>query len=189
MSRRLQGKWSKMRLGQRQAKALPPLAAALLLAMAACSAPEAANRQAAQDEPPVQAAADDAPYYTELPLNELMVHVLQYSADGIWERQGFVVDAAGEHSLFPKNDEEWEKAESAALTLAEVTNTLLVPRRRVREAEWDRAVEAVRKVAIEAAKAAEKQDKQAFSSAGEKLDAACDACHVRYDPRFKPVGG
>jgi hypothetical protein len=97
-----------------------------------------------------------------------------------------VIDAKGEHSLFPTNNEEWEKAESAALTLAEVTNTLLVPGRRVPEAEWDKAVAEVRKIAIQAAKAAEKHDKDAFFAAGEKLDAACDGCHARYDPRFDP---
>jgi hypothetical protein len=158
----------------------------LLLVLAACSGNEARNQQAAENTAVSQAAPDDAPYTAKLPLNGLMAHVMQYSAEGIWERQGTEIDATGEHSLFPKNTEDWEKAESAALTLVEVTNTLLVPGRRVREAEWDRAVEGVRKVAQEAAAAAEKQDKDAFFKAGEKLDAACDACHARYDPRFDP---
>jgi hypothetical protein len=131
-------------------------------------------------------AAGAAPFAADLPLQELMAHVMQYSADGIWDRQGFEIDAKGEHSLFPKNVEEWEKAESAALTLAEVTNTLLVPGRRVAEPEWDRSVQRVRQIALDAAAAAEKQDKDAFFAAGEKLDAACDLCHARYDPRFDP---
>lgn len=155
-------------------------AAALLLASTACGTPRATEEQSAKSS-----KADDAPYYAALPLQELMAHVLQYSADGIWKRQGMEIDATGEHSLFPKNDAEWEDAESAGRTLAEVTNTLLVPGRRVREPEWDRAVAGVRKVALEAAAAAEKQDQAAFFKAGERLDAACDACHVRYDPRFR----
>lgn len=156
---------------------------ALLLALAGCGAPQASNGQA----PASPTATDgDAPFDASRPLQELMIHVVQYSADGIWERQGFVIDKDGEHSLFPKNDEEWHKAESAAQTLAEVTNTLLVPGRRIPEAEWDKAVIEVRKIAIEAAKAAEKQDKEAFFAAGSKLDAACDSCHARYDPKFDP---
>lgn len=163
-------------------RALAPLAAAILLAVSACSTGDASNEQAAKSAP----KGDDAPYHIGLKLDEYMAHVMQYAADGVWDRAGFVIDKDGEHSLFPKNDEEWEDAESAALTLAEVTNTLLIPGRRVDEAEWDRTVEGVRKLALEAAAAAEKQDKDAFFNAGEKLDAACDDCHIRYDPRFQP---
>ena len=128
---------------------------------------------------------DNAPYYASLPLNELMPHVMQYAGDGIWKRQGFRSDKSGVHSLFPQNDEEWEEAESAGRTLAEVTNTLLVPGRRVPEPAWDAAVVHVRTVALKAAAAAEKHDKDAFFAAGSELDQACDDCHVRYDPTFK----
>lgn len=156
----------------------------LLLALGGCSKQGASDAQAASGNE-AGASSDDAPYYAALPLNELMPHVMQYAGDGIWKRQGFITDKTGEHSLYPKNDAEWEDAESAARTLAEVTNTLLIPGRRVREPEWDRAVEVVRKVALQAADAAEKQDKAAFFKAGGDLDEACDMCHVRYDPTFK----
>jgi hypothetical protein len=153
-------------------------AAALMLAMVAgCSKP--ANKEGAAKTP------DNAPYYTSLPLNELMPHVMQYAGDGIWKRQGFRSDKSGVHSLFPKTDEEWEEAESAGRTLAEVTNTLLVPGRRVPEPAWDAAVIHVRNVALKAAAAAEKHDKDAFFAAGSELDQACDDCHVRYDPTFR----
>jgi hypothetical protein len=88
-------------------------------------------------------------------------------------------------SLFPKNDKEWEEAESGARTLAEVTNLLLLPGRRVAEPAWDQAVEEVRKVALQAAAAAAKKDADAFFKAGGALDEACDVCHVQYDPTFK----
>lgn len=161
------------------------LVPAALLALAACGPAKVSNEQAAARGQQAHAAA---PYYARLPMSELMPHVLQYAADGIWDRQGIVIDEAGEHSLFPKDDAEWEKAESAGLTLAEVTNTLLVPGRRIPEAEWDRSVAAVRDVALDAARAAERHDQAAFFAAGERLDAACDACHIRYDPRFKQQG-
>lgn len=140
---------------------------------------ERAAKQAASHE-------ETAPYYTAIPLSEFMPHVMQYAGDGIWKHQGYVVDAQGEHSLFPKNDAEWEDAESGARTLAEVTNVLLVPGRRVPEPDWDKAVLAVRKVALKAADAAERKDADAFFAAGGELDEACDVCHVRYDPKFKP---
>lgn len=158
----------------------------LLFALAGCGGSSASGEKTATPAPAVKAIGGDAPFDAGLSMQELMAHVVQYSAEGIWERQGHVIDAKGEHSLFPKNDEEWEKAESAALTLAEVTNTLLAPGRRVPEPEWDRAVVEVRRIAREAARAAEKQDKDAFFAAGGKLDAACDGCHARYDPKFDP---
>jgi len=178
-------------------------AAMMLLALAACSksggsaeqadAGNAAQANAAADQvsPAEQAARnapagdDDAPYYTKLPLKEFMPHVMQYAGDGIWKRQGFITDKNGERSLFPKNDEEWEEAESGALTLAEMTNVLLIPGRRVPDPEWDRAVVGVREVALKAAAAAEKHDEDAFFKAGGDLDVACDACHIRFDPSFQ----
>jgi len=168
-------------------------AAIMLLALAACSksgdtaAQNGAANQAATATATTTASAggDDAPYYTKLPLNEFMPHVMQYAGDGIWKRQGFISDRTGEHSLFPKNDEEWEEAESGSLTLAEITNVLLLPGRRVDDPEWDKAVIGVRKVALEAAAAAEKHDKEAFFKAGGDLDVACDVCHVRFDPSFQ----
>jgi hypothetical protein len=172
--------------------------AALLLTLAACKdargpASQDGKAQQAQGstEPvaPAEIAAraaagkgDTAEYYTALPLKEFMPHVMQYAGDGIWKRQGYVIDEKGEHSLFPKNDEEWEEAESASLALAEMTNVLLIPGRRVPEAGWDNAVASVRAVALKAAQAAEKKDADAFFAAGGELDTACDECHLKYDP-------
>ena len=170
---------------------------ALILALAGCSRPSGVTdqtkvaAQAGQISPAEKIArasagkADDAPYYTKLPLNEFMPHVMQYAGDGIWKRQGYINDSTGEHSLFPKNDEEWEQAESAARTLVEVTNVLLIPGRRVPDPDWDKAVLRVRAVALEAAGAAEKKNKDAWFAAGSELDVACDACHIKFDPTFQ----
>jgi len=151
------------------------------LVLAGCAKPSATAEQAG-----AASSGDSAPYYTSLPMSEFMGHVMQYAGDGIWKRQGYVIDKDGERSLFPKNDQEWEDAESASLALAEMTNVLLIPGRRIAEPAWDQAVEGVRKVALAAAAAAEKQDADAFFKAGGELDEACDACHVRYDPTFTP---
>lgn len=171
-------------------------AAAMLLAVAACSKPAGESGRSAQagdadTVSPAEKAAraakggrDDAPYYTALPMSEFMPHVMQYAGDGVWKRQGYINDKNGERSLFPKNDAEWEEAESAALALAEVTNVLLIPGRRVPDPAWDKAVAAVRVVALKAASAAEKKDADAWFAAGGELDVACDVCHARFDPKF-----
>jgi hypothetical protein len=178
-------------------------ALAVVLALAACTDSAGSGEQtaagnqvsegnSAEAVAPAELAAkaapktgETAPYYTDLPLKEFMPHVMQYAGDGVWKRQGYIVDEKGEHSLFPKNDEEWEDAESASLALAEMTNVLLIPGRRVPEPDWDKAVLEVRRVALQAAQAAEKKDPNAFFAAGGALDEACDVCHKRYDPTFK----
>jgi hypothetical protein len=123
----------------------------------------------------------------QLPMGELMAHVFQHGADEVWKWQGVEVDAAGERSLFPATPEQWEEAESASLVLAELTHVLLLPGRRIDEPEWDAAVAAVRRIALQSAAAAERQDEEAFFAAGGRLNDACDTCHVRYD-REEPTG-
>jgi hypothetical protein len=123
--------------------------------------------------------------FARLPMKEFMGHVMQFSGDQIWRWQGFINDEKGERSLFPKTDTEWEEAESGALALAEMTNILLLPGRRVDDPKWDEAVAGVRKVALEAAAASEKHDKDALFKIGGELDEACETCHVRFVPGYQ----
>lgn len=113
----------------------------------------------------------------DLPIKEFMAHVVAYSAQNVWNKQGWIVDKSGEHSLFPGNDQEWEDAESASLTLSEVISILLQPGRRVNVAGWDSSAQLVRKLAIQSAAAAEKHDAKAFLKIGGDLDEACESCH------------
>ena len=97
-----------------------------------------------------------------------------------WEAQkAEVLSRMVEEAEAEETDEEWEEAESAALALAETTNVLLIPGRRVPEANWDKAALDVREVALEAAAAAEKKDEDAWFAAGGKLDGACEGCPLR----------
>jgi hypothetical protein len=122
--------------------------------------------------------------FAKLPMKEFMGHVMQNGGEGIWRWQGFINDEKGERSLFPKDDKEWEDAESGALTLAELTNLLLMPGRRIDDPKWDEAVAGVRALAQKAAVAAEKHDKDAFFAIGGELDEACDTCHKQFIPNF-----
>jgi hypothetical protein len=120
-----------------------------------------------------------------LALNEFMAHVMQYGADNVWRKQGWIIDADGVGSLFPKNEQEWEDAESASLTLAELSRILLQPDRRMAGPAWESAVESVHRAALNAWQAAEKRDASAFLTAGTQIDEACDSCHMQYMPNFK----
>ncbi len=147
-----------------------------------------APRGQRQANVPAVTGKADAPWAaTDLPMRKFMTHVMQHAGNGIWKWQGIELDRTGEHSLYPKNDDDWEDAESGALTLAEVANLLLLPGRRVAEPAWDQSIADVRRIALKAAAAAERQDKEAFLAAGSALDGACDSCHVRYDPASASV--
>ncbi|BAK67048.1 hypothetical protein SLG_23730 [Sphingobium sp. SYK-6] len=118
----------------------------------------------------------------DLSMQEVMAHVFQFSADAIWKWQGYVTDKDGERSLFPKTDAEWDQAESAGLALAELTNILLLPGRRVDDPRWAKAVADVRAAALRAARAAEDRNEDAFFDAGGRLDTACESCHLAFAP-------
>ena len=158
------------------------LIAALLLG--ACGTKATQGNAAA---PAVATGADGSHLpadFARLPMKEFMGHVMQNGGEGIWRWQGFINDEKGERSLFPKDDKEWEDAESGALTLAELTNLLLMPGRRIDDPKWDKAVAGVRALALKAATAAEKHDKDGFFAVGGELDEACDECHRQFIPDF-----
>lgn len=144
---------------------------AALAGVAVCAA--AQQPTAAPAKPPAKEAAG-AP---QLPMKEFMFHVIQYSAQNVWSKQGWITDKAGQRSLFPKNDQEWEDAESACLTLSEIITLLMQPGRRVDVPGWDASVLQVRKTALQAADAALKHDEAAFFRFGTAIDEACEGCH------------
>jgi len=151
------------------------LRAARWLAVCLCAAwipnTYAERAQSAPARKPA-AAAEPA-----LPIKEFMGHVVAYAAQNLWNKQGWINDKTGMHSLLPKNDQEWEDAESASLTLSEVIGILLQPDRRLPFPGWDNNARAVRALAQRAAAAAEKHDADAFLRIGGELDEACEKCH------------
>ncbi len=119
-------------------------------------------------------------------MREFMAHVVDHNARNIWKWQGWSQGPEGERSLFPKNDEEWEQAEGAALTLREVSSLLLLPGRGLEDPNWAPSVVAMRAAAGEVAGAAEKHDEDALFAAAGKLQEACAACHYRFAPHLEP---
>ncbi len=166
---------------------LPALLLPVLLLIAGCSGggdtPDSSPGTGASA---VMDAEGGGPYDTSLPIAEFMPHAFQHTAASMWKWQGSYTDATGEHSLFPKNDEEWTEAESAAMALSELSNILLLPGRKVDSGKWQQQAIAVRTVARQAAEAAAKHDKETFFALGTKLDAECEACHLAYVPRMRP---
>jgi hypothetical protein len=150
------------------------LGVALAALLAACS-PKA-------DFPAATASApDSAEYKTAIPMKELMGHVIDNAADGVWLNQGWIINFEGEHELFPTTDEGWMRASNAAVTLAEASNLLLLPGRPVDDnRQWIDAAHMLYDAAMQTHEAAEARDKQAFFDGGGKVYEACLKCHNRY---------
>jgi hypothetical protein len=150
------------------------LAAAVLFMLLASACGEASA--------PAENNAPEAsgPYATTLSMSELMAHVVDYQADGVWLNQGWRIDESGEHELFPTTDAGWLAAENSAASVAEAANVLMMPGRAADDGDWINFSRQLHDASITAMKAAEARDKQAFFDAGGAMYVACRSCHQKY---------
>ena len=154
------------------------LGLALAALVAACSEKTQTPAAAA---PAAAGSVSAADFHTELPMKELMAHVIDHAADGIWLAQGWLINAEGTHELFPTTDAGWNYASNSAVTLAEASNLLLLPGRPVDDdRRWVDAAHALHDAAMQAHEMAEKRDKEAFFTAGSSIYEACVQCHSHY---------
>lgn len=172
------------------------LIAAPLLGLAACT-----------QEPTAIAAKPESPFQIAATIQDIMDSEVDPSADFLWASVGFVATKAGVEDKQPRTDAQWAAVRHNALILVEATNLLAMEGRRVADAgrELDKeekggvedpvliqkAIEANRTAFIGFAhglhdagmvmlKAIDNKDVAAMGIAGEKLDAACEACHRTY---------
>ena len=95
----------------------------VIVTVSACqkSAPSA-------DAAPAPAQPTYAPTAT---IKDLMLSIVDPSADIVWLSVTTVQSSAGTVDTAPKNDEEWQKVRHGAIALAEATNLLIMPGRHV----------------------------------------------------------
>jgi hypothetical protein len=119
------------------------------------------------------------PFQPHVDMRTFMEHVLTPAASAIWSVNGVIIDKEGEHDLGPKSDEDWEKLVSAAATLAEATNALMIPQRAL-DADWNKYAKKLGDAADKAYRAAEAHDLKSISDVSDRLDGICAACHRHY---------
>jgi hypothetical protein len=119
------------------------------------------------------------PFQAHVDMKTFMEHVLTPAASAIWSVNGVIIDKNGERDLGPKSDEDWEKLVSAAATLAEATNALMIPQRAL-DADWSKHVKKLGDAADKAYRAAEAHDLKSISEVSDRLDGICAACHRHY---------
>jgi hypothetical protein len=169
--------------------------AVVLLAAAAC-------RGTADTPPP---AAHTPPYVSDVTVKDLMLNIVDPSADVVWLSVTTQVDDSGTHETRPGNDDEWTKVKHGALTLAEAANLLMIPGRKVApddhksevpgieleghemdaliakdRAAWDKHARALYDAAMAAYRAAEAKDSDKIFEVGETIEHACEGCHSNY---------
>lgn len=136
-------------------------------------------------------ASAAAKFNTDLPMTEVMGHVVDPAAFLYWNNSGSVITAEGEKDRYPTTDEGWDVLVTGASTLVEAGNMLQLPHH-VREpaADWNRHAQMLSARAMTARAAAEKHDKQAVFDEGGRLYEACVACHEQFiiEPELKANG-
>jgi hypothetical protein len=133
-------------------------------------------------------------------IQELMQAEIDTSADGVWNAVETISTQAGIEERQPRTPEEWVAARSAAITLVEATNLLVIDGRRVGAKEFPGALDSVhiqglvdakrptfngfaaalREAGLRAIAAIDSKDAVALVRAGGEIDAVCEACHLTF---------
>jgi len=149
-----------------RARSLPTLQALVLAALvAACGQP---------------AAEADQPYMPFGDVQQLMASIIDPAADVYWDAVGVIVDAEGEHSMAPQSDEAWLAVRSAAYTVAEAGNLLMLPGYRRDDAAWVTMSQALVEVGQRAVEAADARSLDAVFDMGAEVYYVCTNCHATY---------
>jgi hypothetical protein len=181
--------------------------AGLLLA-AALASQQCMSKPAATTAAATPAAPSlDSSLAPTLSVKELMEHVIDPTADLIFDAAVIDITHKGVTETKPLSDEDWLKVERGGYLLAESTNLLKIPRRMVppeedgkphqpgepalppeqiqAKIEKDRALwytyaDGLRTAALEAVRVAKARDFDGLFTVGDRVDKACEACHLEY---------
>jgi hypothetical protein len=179
-----------------QRKIVLPALAVLCLGVASCA-----------EETPTSAAAEDSGFRPTATIQDIMESVVDPAADFMWESVATISNEKGVEDRQPRTDAEWAAVRNNGITLMEATNLLIIEGRMVvapgkvvadsqlegisTAEEIQKAIDSNRAAFIELAHglhdtaaqalaAVEKRDVEAFLVATEKIDEACENCHVTY---------
>jgi hypothetical protein len=179
------------------------------------------SSQCSKPAPPAQSSAPPAlppsPQFAASPLlgdmkpvvsvKELMKDMIDPMADNIFDAVWWEATPKAVLEHRPKSDDDWEKVEIGAVTIAEGIYLLKVPRPFTPFGDvnnslgpnppelsptqikakldndpvlWIAKIEALRNVALETLEAVKQKDVSALFEAGGHLDVACEECHLEY---------
>ncbi len=111
---------------------------------------------------------------------QLMAGVVEPAAEVIWDAVGVIVDAEGEHQLAPQTEEEWLAVRSAAYTIAESGNLLMMPGRALDQGAWITMSQSLVEMGERAIEAADARNLEAVFDVGAEIYYVCTNCHGTY---------
>ena len=179
----------------------------LAVVMFACSSSKPAPTPPPPSSPAPHAAALWGEMTPVVSVKELMHDMIDPASDNVFNAVSTIVSKRGTVDVVPKTDDDWEKLQIGAVTMAEGVYLLKIPRpfapagdqnnssgpdaeeltpaqiRAKVEADpvqWNARIEALRNVGLEVMDIVKKKDVQQLWDASDNLDTACENCHVNY---------
>ena len=154
----------------------------------------------------VTAQSAEAPQFsTDISIDEIMEAIVMPTADAIWTAVQVDLTDKGEVKTAPGSDEAWLALRHQAVTLASVTNLLMIPNLKIAKnpaskdhgegelppveiAKLHKAnmkafaahAQALHATAMHAIAAIDKRDLDGISDVGGEMDAVCEACHTQF---------
>ena len=144
-------------------------------------------------------------FTTSATVKDIMDSIVDPSADVVWNSVSTLVSTAGIEEKAPQNDEEWAEVRRGAIRLVEAPNLLMVLGRHVARpgeksetpdvelepedmearinkdrALWNKRAKALHDVSLEMLQAIEARDRDKMLEVGDRLDKACENCHLTY---------
>jgi len=145
-------------------------------------------------------------YIPDITVDEIMASVVMPSAQIVWDAVGVDVSEKGQVEKKPETEEQWAALRAAAVTLAEATNSLVVPGRHAAPASkpasdpssgelsaaaieelltkqrpaWVAHAQVLHVAAMQAVAAIDARSLDAISEAGGTIDEACEGCHLQF---------
>jgi hypothetical protein len=157
--------------------------------------------------PAVPVAAELALLTPVLSVKELMEHVVDPIADWIFDAAVIDISENGVVETKPLTDDDWLKVERGALIPSESANLLKMPRAmvpagddslthapggpeltpaeieaKVRQdpAKWGQHADGLRLAALDSLKTIKARDAEGLFEVGDRIDKACESCHLEY---------
>jgi hypothetical protein len=176
--------------------------AGALAAHCSSSSPAPAPAPAKPSPPPLESALTPT-----LTVKELMEHIIDPTADWVFDAAVVDVSAKGIVETKPLTDDDWLKVERGGLLLAEATNLLKMPRKMAPPTQenkpnkgaepelppeqiqakvdqdrtlWNKYSDGLRDAALNTVKVARARDAEALFNVGSEIDKACENCHLEY---------
>jgi len=181
------------------AKWLPRWMAVAVVSLSAAEAGTALGQIKASMKP------DSASFVPRATIVEIMDSMVMSTASVLWNAVGVSVTANGVEETVPETDEDWAALRYAAVTMAEATNSILIPGRHAAPADMERdpadtsltpaqieerieqnwatwvgLAHALDAAALEAIRAIDARDVDTLSEVGGTIDAACESCHLQF---------